>query len=76
MYYICSFYPQIKPAGSICRLARDECDLTDMCDGKLPACPKDSFKVNGFPCMNGKGACYRGKCPLMSSQCAAFWGPG
>ncbi|XP_073510847.1 zinc metalloproteinase-disintegrin-like berythractivase [Phyllobates terribilis] len=67
---------KIKPAGSICRPAKDECDLTDMCDGKSPACPKESFKVNGFPCKDGNGACYMGKCPLMRSQCIDIWGPG
>ncbi|XP_069622757.1 disintegrin and metalloproteinase domain-containing protein 28-like isoform X3 [Ranitomeya imitator] len=68
--------PQIKPAGSICRPAKDECDLTDMCDGKSPVCPKDSFKVNGFPCMDGNGACYMGKCPVIRNQCIGIWGPG
>ncbi|KAM3924698.1 zinc metalloproteinase-disintegrin-like 4a [Leptodactylus fuscus] len=73
---ICCQNCKIKPAGSLCRPAIDECDLTDVCDGESPVCPKDSFKVNGSPCMDGKGACYRGKCPLMDSQCVAFWGPG
>ncbi|XP_069622755.1 disintegrin and metalloproteinase domain-containing protein 28-like isoform X1 [Ranitomeya imitator] len=67
---------KIKPAGSICRPAKDECDLTDMCDGKSPVCPKDSFKVNGFPCMDGNGACYMGKCPVIRNQCIGIWGPG
>ncbi|XP_069618539.1 zinc metalloproteinase-disintegrin-like berythractivase [Ranitomeya imitator] len=67
---------KIKPAGSICRPAKDECDLTDMCDGRSPECPKDSFKVNGFPCENGNGACYMGKCPVMRNQCMDIWGPG
>ncbi|XP_066445528.1 zinc metalloproteinase-disintegrin-like MTP4 [Eleutherodactylus coqui] len=65
---------KIKPAGSTCRPARDECDLTDVCDGISPACSKDSFKVNGSPCMNGKGFCYKGKCPQPSSQCVSIWG--
>ncbi|XP_069618538.1 disintegrin and metalloproteinase domain-containing protein 28-like [Ranitomeya imitator] len=69
-------FREIKPAGSICRPAKDECDLTDMCDGRSPECPKDSFKVNGFPCENGNGACYMGKCPVMRNQCMDIWGPG
>ncbi|KAM4036553.1 disintegrin and metalloproteinase domain-containing protein 28-like [Anomaloglossus baeobatrachus] len=73
---LCCQNGKIISAGSICRPAKDECDLTEMCDGKSPAGPKDSFKVNGSPCMNGKGACYMGRCPLLSSQCTDLWGPG
>ncbi|XP_056427261.1 zinc metalloproteinase-disintegrin-like crotastatin isoform X2 [Hyla sarda] len=73
---LCCENCKIKPAGTICRPAIDECDLTDMCDGTSSACPKDSYRVNGFPCMEGEGACYQGKCPLLSSQCVALWGPG
>ncbi|KAG9469133.1 hypothetical protein GDO78_021167, partial [Eleutherodactylus coqui] len=67
---------KIKPAGSTCRPARDDCDLTDVCDGISPVCTKNSFKVNGSPCMNGNGFCYNGKCPQPSSQCVAIWGSG
>ncbi|XP_072005203.1 zinc metalloproteinase-disintegrin-like VAP1 isoform X2 [Engystomops pustulosus] len=67
---------KIKPAGSICRPAKDDCDLTDMCDGKSAVCPQDRYKMNGSPCMEGEGACYRGKCPLIRSQCVGFWGAG
>ncbi|XP_077327697.1 zinc metalloproteinase-disintegrin-like batroxstatin-2 [Lithobates pipiens] len=66
--------PQFRPVGSICRPAKDECDIADLCDGKSSACTKDSFKINGYPCMDGNGACYKGTCPIMNNQCAAIWG--
>ncbi|XP_069799866.1 zinc metalloproteinase-disintegrin-like 4a [Dendropsophus ebraccatus] len=72
---LCCENCKLKRAGSICRPAIDECDLADMCDGKSSACPKDSYRVNGFPCMDGEGACYQGKCPMLKSQCVASWGP-
>ncbi|KAM5171856.1 zinc metalloproteinase-disintegrin-like VLAIP-B [Mantella aurantiaca] len=66
--------PQFAPAGSICRPAKDECDLADLCDGMSPTCKNDSFKMNGYPCMKGQGACYKGTCPIIRNQCAALWG--
>ncbi|KAM4675826.1 zinc metalloproteinase-disintegrin-like protein H3 [Discoglossus pictus] len=71
----CCLNCQILRAGVVCRAAKDECDLVDMCDGKSAVCPDDHFQVNGFPCQNGKGYCYNGKCPTMQSQCASLWGP-
>uniref|UniRef100_A0A6I8PXL6 ADAM metallopeptidase domain 28, gene 1 n=1 Tax=Xenopus tropicalis TaxID=8364 RepID=A0A6I8PXL6_XENTR len=65
---------QIKKAGSVCRAAKDDCDLADMCDGKSSVCPSDRFRVNGFPCSNGKGYCFNGKCPTHQSQCTTLWG--
>ncbi|XP_053319580.1 zinc metalloproteinase-disintegrin-like batroxstatin-2 isoform X2 [Spea bombifrons] len=67
---------KIKQAGEVCRPAKDDCDLADMCDGTSAACPSDRFRVNGFPCRNSEGFCYNGKCPTLESQCAALWGPG
>ncbi|XP_068128431.1 zinc metalloproteinase-disintegrin-like VAP1 isoform X2 [Hyperolius riggenbachi] len=65
-----------RAAGSVCRPAKDECDIADLCDGMSSTCTKDNFKMNGLPCMNGKGACYKGTCPILSTQCAAIWGRG
>ncbi|XP_075202359.1 zinc metalloproteinase-disintegrin-like MTP4 isoform X3 [Anomaloglossus baeobatrachus] len=73
---LCCKHGKIISAGSLCRPAKDECDLPDVCDGKSSTCQKDSFKKNGFPCMNGNGACYMGKCPLPSRQCVDIWGLG
>ncbi|XP_018421287.1 PREDICTED: zinc metalloproteinase-disintegrin-like batroxstatin-2 [Nanorana parkeri] len=77
--YECSDGPccrkcMLKPGGSVCRPAKEECDIADLCDGKSITCANNSFRMNGYPCMDGKGACYKGRCPLMNDQCAAIWG--
>ncbi|KAM8972386.1 zinc metalloproteinase-disintegrin-like berythractivase [Pelodytes ibericus] len=67
---------KFKQAGSICRSAKDDCDLADMCDGNTATCPPDRFRINGFSCRNGQGNCFNGKCPTLQSQCTALWGSG
>ncbi|KAM3924701.1 zinc metalloproteinase-disintegrin-like halysase [Leptodactylus fuscus] len=67
---------KVKSAGSVCRPAKDECDLSDMCDGRSSTCPSDRFQINGSPCKNGEGYCYNGKCPTLRSQCETYWGAG
>uniref|UniRef100_A0A8C0PFL3 ADAM metallopeptidase domain 28 n=1 Tax=Canis lupus familiaris TaxID=9615 RepID=A0A8C0PFL3_CANLF len=67
---------QFKKAGAVCRPAKDECDLPEMCDGKSGICPDDRFRVNGFPCQNGKGYCLMGLCPTLQEQCTELWGSG
>ncbi|KAM3925147.1 zinc metalloproteinase-disintegrin-like VLAIP-B [Leptodactylus fuscus] len=66
---------KIKKAGVVCRPAKDDCDLADMCTGKSPECPKDRFIYNGHQCNDGQGVCYNGKCPMLESQCSQLWGP-
>ncbi|XP_006884974.1 PREDICTED: disintegrin and metalloproteinase domain-containing protein 28 [Elephantulus edwardii] len=66
----------LKAAGTVCRPAKDECDLPEMCDGKSNNCPADRFRVNGFPCQNGRGYCLMGTCPTLQEQCTRMWGPG
>lgn len=67
---------QFKKAGTVCRPAKDECDLLEMCDGKSGICPADRFQVNGFPCQDGKGYCLMGMCPTLQKQCTELWGAG
>ncbi|KAI5167797.1 Disintegrin And Metalloproteinase Domain-Containing Protein 28 [Manis pentadactyla] len=67
--------PEFKRAGKVCRPAKDECDLTEMCDGKSGTCPEDRFQVNGLPCQNGMGYCFMGLCPTLQGQCTELWGP-
>ncbi|MEJ1280457.1 disintegrin and metallopeptidase domain 28 [Cricetulus griseus] len=68
--------PELKKAGVVCRTAKNECDLPEMCDGKSSHCPVDRFRVNGFPCQSGHGYCLKGKCPTLQQQCMEMWGPG
>ena len=67
---------QLKKVGEVCRPAKDECDLPEMCDGKSTLCPSDRYQINGFPCQNGKGYCRMGTCPTLEKQCIDLWGPG
>ncbi|KAM9061084.1 disintegrin and metalloproteinase domain-containing protein 7 [Sarcophilus harrisii] len=64
---------KIKKAGILCRTAKDECDLPELCDGFSPKCPVDRFRVNGFPCQNSEGYCFMGKCPTRDSQCSEMF---
>ncbi|XP_032085107.1 zinc metalloproteinase-disintegrin-like ohanin [Thamnophis elegans] len=66
---------QIKKAGEECREARDDCDLPELCTGQSAECPIDRFQINGHPCLNNKGFCFRGNCPTLANQCTALWGP-
>ncbi|XP_059497111.1 zinc metalloproteinase-disintegrin-like crotastatin [Stegostoma tigrinum] len=63
-----------KAAGSLCRRAKDECDLGETCDGRSGRCPEDSFRLNGTPCKRNTSFCYNGKCPTHQDQCVSFWG--
>uniref|UniRef100_A0A8C5KLX0 A disintegrin and metallopeptidase domain 28 n=1 Tax=Jaculus jaculus TaxID=51337 RepID=A0A8C5KLX0_JACJA len=65
----------LKKAGMVCRPAKNECDLPEMCDGKSGLCPDDRFRVNGFPCQYGRGYCLMGTCPTLQQQCMEMWGP-
>ncbi|XP_048186945.1 disintegrin and metalloproteinase domain-containing protein 28 [Perognathus longimembris pacificus] len=66
---------QFKKAGAVCRAAKHECDLPEMCDGKSSHCTEDRFRVNGFPCGHGRGYCLMGRCPTLEQQCRELWGP-
>ncbi|XP_045391244.1 disintegrin and metalloproteinase domain-containing protein 7 isoform X2 [Lemur catta] len=72
----CCEFCQIKEAGSTCRPAKDECDFPEVCTGHSPACPKDQFQVNGFPCKNEEGYCFMGKCPTRDDQCSELFADG
>uniref|UniRef100_R4G2D3 SVMP-Aca-4 n=1 Tax=Acanthophis wellsi TaxID=239747 RepID=R4G2D3_9SAUR len=67
---------KFKKAGTECRAAKHDCDLSEICTGQSAECPTDSFQRNGHPCQNNQGYCYNGKCPLMTNQCIDLWGPG
>nr|BAE33430.1 unnamed protein product [Mus musculus] len=70
----CCHECKVKPAGEVCRLSKDKCDLEEFCDGRKPTCPEDAFQQNGTPCPGGY--CFDGSCPTLAQQCRDLWGPG
>nr|QGC85372.1 metalloproteinase [Dispholidus typus] len=67
---------QFKRAGELCRAAMDDCDLPELCTGQSAECPFNHFHMDGHPCQNNKGYCFKGTCPTLENQCIALWGPG
>ncbi|XP_078522637.1 disintegrin and metalloproteinase domain-containing protein 28-like isoform X2 [Lissotriton helveticus] len=67
---------QIKKAGTVCRPSKNDCDLTDRCDGNHSECILDRYRRNGFPCNGQMGYCLMGTCPTLKSQCEDIWGQG
>ncbi|XP_075589965.1 disintegrin and metalloproteinase domain-containing protein mind-meld isoform X4 [Dermatophagoides farinae] len=65
---------KLKPMGHVCRMAADECDLPERCDGHNGECPPDVYKRNGQICNDGNGFCYNGECPILDRQCSILWG--
>ncbi|KAK4467753.1 hypothetical protein MN116_008683 [Schistosoma mekongi] len=46
----CCHQCRLKPKGSVCRSAFDQCDLPEFCTGTHPSCPLDLYLENGSPC--------------------------
>ncbi|XP_058050817.1 LOW QUALITY PROTEIN: zinc metalloproteinase-disintegrin-like NaMP [Ahaetulla prasina] len=67
---------QFKKAGELCRAAKDDCDMPELCTGQSAVCPYNHFHTDGHPCQNNLGYCFKGTCPTLASQCIALWGPG
>ncbi|XP_038641610.1 zinc metalloproteinase-disintegrin-like BjussuMP-1 isoform X2 [Scyliorhinus canicula] len=67
---------KVKAAGLLCRRAKDDCDLAEVCDGKSNDCPEDNFGFNGIACKGNTSFCYNGKCPRHQDQCVLMWGTG
>ena len=67
---------KLRPAGTVCNPAEDECDIPEVCDGIHGHCPGNLHKKNGQPCGNGEGFCFHGECPSSDNQCNVIWGPG
>uniref|UniRef100_A0A6B2F5N9 Disintegrin domain-containing protein n=1 Tax=Bothriechis nigroviridis TaxID=88079 RepID=A0A6B2F5N9_BOTNI len=66
---------QFKTAGELCRAAKDDCDLPELCTGQSAECPMNHFHKDGHPCQNNLGYCFRGTCPTLTNQCIALFGP-
>ncbi|CAH8866105.1 unnamed protein product, partial [Trichobilharzia szidati] len=47
----CCHQCRLKPKGSVCRPAFDQCDLPEFCTGTQPSCPLDLYLENGSPCL-------------------------
>nr|CAJ01689.1 Group III snake venom metalloproteinase [Echis ocellatus] len=70
----CCHKCKIRTAGTICRPARDECDVTEHCTGQSAECPRNELQRNGEPCLDKLGYCYNGDCPIMRNQCISLFG--
>uniref|UniRef100_D3TTC1 Zinc metalloproteinase-disintegrin-like kaouthiagin-like n=1 Tax=Naja atra TaxID=8656 RepID=VM3KL_NAJAT len=66
---------QFKGAETECRVAKDDCDLPELCTGQSAECPTDSLQRNGHPCQNNQSYCYNGTCPTLTNQCITLLGP-
>ncbi|XP_072485347.1 disintegrin and metalloproteinase domain-containing protein 30-like [Notamacropus eugenii] len=64
---------KILPAGKVCRVQDNECDLPEFCNGTSEFCPDDIYKQDGTPC-SGKGYCYKKSCGSHLQQCQALFG--
>jgi hypothetical protein len=53
----CAFNGSPAPAGTICRLATDVCDVSETCDGSSTACPLDKFVAATEVCRPKAGDC-------------------
>nr|UMK70516.1 snake venom metalloproteinases 4 [Tropidolaemus subannulatus] len=73
---LCCDQCRFKRAGTECRAAKNDCDISENCTGRSAKCPTDLLQRNGQPCQNKLGYCYNGKCPIMTDQCIALWRPG
>ncbi|XP_051016691.1 disintegrin and metalloproteinase domain-containing protein 2 [Acomys russatus] len=65
---------QIKQKGEVCRLAIEECDVTEYCNGTSAVCEEDFFVHNGHPCADDQWICIDGSCRSGTSQCRDVFG--
>ncbi|XP_077870555.1 disintegrin and metalloproteinase domain-containing protein 11-like [Saccoglossus kowalevskii] len=53
----CCHNCQFMVAGSVCRGAVDECDITEVCTGRHHQCPVDVYRQDGSQCSDSEGNC-------------------
>lgn len=63
-----------RPAakGTMCREARGDCDMPEVCTGKDSSCPPDLYVGAGYACadvLGGPGRCFEGLCASHEAQC-------
>ena len=47
---VCPIDDIVVAAGTVCREAEDECDITESCDGTAISCPIDNYKEDDLVC--------------------------
>jgi len=68
----CAYNGKAAPAGTICRLATDICDVSETCDGTSTACPLDKFVAATEVCRPAAGGCDVAElCTGTSAACPA-----
>ncbi|CAG0905701.1 unnamed protein product, partial [Cyprideis torosa] len=67
---------RLKSKGEVCRPLANECDIPEVCDGVLGACPVDIYMKNGNECDNKQSYCFNGVCASRRKQCEQIWGSG
>jgi len=68
----CAYNGKAAPAGTICRLATDICDVSETCDGTSTACPLDKFVAATEVCRAKAGDCDEAElCTGTSAACPA-----
>src|SRR5690606_29263154 len=66
----------LAPAGTICRLAADLCDVAESCTGTSPVCPADAVAPPTTVCRPAADACDPAEsCDGTSIACPADIGP-
>ncbi|XP_006864605.1 PREDICTED: disintegrin and metalloproteinase domain-containing protein 21-like [Chrysochloris asiatica] len=70
---LCCKNCKIMPAGQVCRLQVNDCDLPEWCNGTSNQCPEDVYVQDGMPCTGG-GYCYEKKCNNHDEQCRQIFG--
>ncbi|XP_067903623.1 disintegrin and metalloproteinase domain-containing protein 12-like [Heterodontus francisci] len=73
---VCCNNCEFRPAGTICRPLRGECDLPEFCTGSSSDCPDNVYLKDGHTCNNGNRYCSDGTCQSVDKQCQEIWGDG
>ncbi|RWS03365.1 disintegrin and metalloproteinase domain-containing protein 12-like protein, partial [Dinothrombium tinctorium] len=63
---------KVSNSKKVCREAKNECDMSDFCDGKSEFCPADKYLPDGHSCSGSH--CYDGECNSNENQCKLLWG--
>jgi hypothetical protein len=56
-------------AGTVCRAAAGECDVSEACNGTSTACPSDAKKASGTACTDDGNVCSKDQCDGSNVAC-------